>query len=186
MDMIMESTLNRCSICQKSGSMCICGGCKNIFCLKDFNEHRQQLSNRFDHDIIRFHDELLSRIKQLNESSNELFSQINRWESTTIDKIHKAAEGARQKLNKMLNHEREIFKEQFGNLTRQIRFQREENNFVENDIQLLKNKLNKMQQSLRQLNGQDKSHIILIENNKINWNNLIYPQKQQLTCESLY
>ncbi|CAF3526563.1 unnamed protein product [Rotaria sp. Silwood1] len=41
-----------------------------------------------------------------------------------------------------------------------------------------------MQQSLRQLSGQDKSNIILIENNKINWNNLIYPQKQHLTLQS--
>ncbi|CAF1299538.1 unnamed protein product [Rotaria magnacalcarata] len=180
----MEFGISRCSVCQRTGSMCICGGCKTVFCLKDFNEHRQQLSNRFDHDIVRFHDELLSRMKQINDSSNELFTQINRWEATTIDKIHKAAESARQKLNKMLNYEKEIFKEQFANLTKQIRFQREENSFVENDIQLLKHKLNKMQQSLRQLTGQDKSNIVLIENSKINWNNLIYLQKQQLILPS--
>lgn len=166
--------------------MCICSGCKHLFCLKDFNEHRQQLSMRFDHDIIRFHDDLLSRIKQSNDSSNDLFTQINRWESATVDKIHQAAEKARQKLTKLLHHEREAFKEQFENITRQIRLQREENNYVEHDIQTLKNKLNKLQQTLRQLNGQDKSNIVLVENDKINWSNLIYPQKQQLTCKSLY
>lgn len=183
---MLELEVNRCSICQKTGSMCICGGCKSVFCLKDFNEHRQQLSNKFDHDILRFHDELNSRIKQLNESSNDLFTQINRWESATVEKVHKAAEGARQKLNKILTQERDAFKEQFANLTKQIRLQREENSFVESDIQLLRNKLMKMQQLLRQLSGQDKSNITLVENTKINWYTLIYPQKQQLICKLVF
>ena len=183
--MTMTLTLHRCSVCQRSGSMCICSGCKNVFCLKDFNEHRHQLSTRFDHDILRFHDDLLGRIKQSNDSSNELFSQINRWETRTIDKIHHAAERARQKLIKVLNQEREIFKEQWENITKQIRYQQEQNNFVETDIQLLRNKLIKMQQTFRQITGQEKSNIVLVENNKINWNNLIYPQKQQSNSKSI-
>ena len=76
-------TSNQCLICQKSGGLCICAGCQTFFCIKHFNEHRQQLLIQFDSDVIRSHDELREQIHQTKESNNsadDLFSQIDRWE----------------------------------------------------------------------------------------------------------
>ncbi|CAF1218594.1 unnamed protein product [Rotaria sp. Silwood1] len=85
----------QCSICNKPIAKSFCIGCKKYFCRKDFKEHEQQLSIKFDNEIVRSHDELLDRIYKLEKSNNlslDLFDQIEQWKKTTINKTNQAAE----------------------------------------------------------------------------------------------
>jgi len=74
---INESNLY--SICNKSSTKYFCTEYKKYFCLKNFKEHEQQLSIKFDNEIVRSYDELLEQIQKLEKSnyfSLDLFDQI--------------------------------------------------------------------------------------------------------------
>ncbi|CAF3613055.1 unnamed protein product [Rotaria sp. Silwood1] len=69
-----------CSICNKPLIKYFCIRCKQHFCPKDFKEHEQQLSIKFNNEIVRSHDELLNQIQKLEKSDiflSDLFAQIN-------------------------------------------------------------------------------------------------------------
>jgi len=86
-----------CSTCGKGNGQVTCGGCSKIFCLKDFDGHRQELGKQLDEvevtrDLFR---------QTLNEKRSEpqkhaLIEQINQWENDSINKIRQAAEELRQ------------------------------------------------------------------------------------------
>ncbi|CAF1206845.1 unnamed protein product [Rotaria sordida] len=178
---------NLCSICNKPSARRFCIGCKKYFCPKDFKEHEQQLSIKFDNEIVRSHDELLNQIPKLEKSnflSLDLFDQIEQWKNTTIDKVKKAAEKAQYELTKLIDKQRITIINQLELITREIRCRREEENFVENDIDELKQKINKIKQKLEQFTQKDTTKtIIIINNDQIDLNRLIYIQEQQLDCE---
>ncbi|CAF2052870.1 unnamed protein product [Rotaria magnacalcarata] len=122
--MTSKLELNRCSTCQKSTGKCMCDGCKNYFCSKHFEQHRQQLSIKFDDEISRTHDQLLEQINRINQSSvstSELFNEIDRWETVTVEKIHKAADQARRQLTQLLNTDKDTLAKDFGTMTIEIR-----------------------------------------------------------------
>ncbi|CAF2881613.1 unnamed protein product, partial [Rotaria sp. Silwood2] len=171
-----------CSICNKPSAKFFCTGCKRHFCRKDFKEHEQQLSIKFDNEIVRSHDELLDQIQKLEKSnylSLDLFDQIEQWKTTTINKVKKAAEKAQNELIELIEKERIIIIKQVEPITKEIRCLREEENFVEYDIDRLRQKINEIQQKLQQFIRKDTNKIIIIDNDQIDWNRLIYIQEQE-------
>ena len=75
---------NLCSVCNKPSG--------KYFCPKDFKEHEQQLSIKFDNEVVRSHDELLDQIQKIeksNQFSLDLFAQIEQWRRTTIENVEK-------------------------------------------------------------------------------------------------
>ncbi|CAF3519885.1 unnamed protein product [Rotaria socialis] len=61
------------------------------FCPKDFKEHEQQLSIKFNNEVVRSHDELLDQIQKIekpNQFSLDLFAQIEQWRRTTIENLY--------------------------------------------------------------------------------------------------
>ncbi|CAF1293664.1 unnamed protein product [Rotaria sordida] len=181
-DMASGLEPTQCSICQKSAGKCICNGCKNYFCIKHFNQHRQQLSMKFDDEVVRTHDELLeqmNRATQSNASASELFREIDRWETVTIEKVHKAAERARHQLTQLLTQEKASLTNDFGTMTKEIRGRRDEDAFDENDIERLQQKINQIQISLKQFTRATKTKAILVINDQVDWNRFIYVEKEE-------
>ncbi|CAF3884254.1 unnamed protein product [Rotaria sp. Silwood1] len=174
--------LNFCSACNKTQAKSICAGCKKYFCRKDFKEHEQQLSIKFDNDIVRSHDELLEQMQKLEKSnylSLDLFDQIEQWKKTAIKKVEKAAEKAHHELIELIDKQRMIMTKQLEPITREIRCLRKEENFAEDDINRLKQKINEIQQKLKQFIEKDTNKSIIIDNNQIDWNHLIYIREIQ-------
>ncbi|CAF4039466.1 unnamed protein product [Rotaria sp. Silwood2] len=172
---------NVCSICNKPSIKYFCIGCKQHFCPKDFKGHEQQLSIKFDNEIVRSHDELLDQIQKLeksNDFSSDLFTQIEEWKKTTINKIEKAAEKAHHELIELIHKQRIKITKQLEIMTKEIRYRREEN-FLENDIVRLKQNLNKIQETLQQLFRKDTKKAIIVDNDQIDWNRLIYIREEQ-------
>lgn len=181
---IMEPNL--CSICDKSSGKYFCTGCKNYFCPKDFKEHEQNLAIRFDNEIVRLHNELLNRIHKLensNHSSLELFAQIEQWKTVTLDKVEKAAEGARRALTELIDQQRIRLKKQLEPMTIEIQSRREEENFVEHDIDRLQLRLNEIHGTLEKFTGKDATRSIVIGNDEVDWNRMIYIREEKQNCE---
>ncbi|CAF3349810.1 unnamed protein product [Rotaria sp. Silwood2] len=178
---------NICSICNKSSAKYSCTGCQKYFCPKHVKEHEQQLSMKFDNEIVRSHDELLDQIQKLeksNYSSSDLFVQIEQWKKSTIEKVEKAAEKAHHKLIELVDQQRIEIIKQLESITKEIRCLREEETFVENDIDRLKQKIDEIQQKLKRFNQKDTTKSIIVSNDQIDWNRLIYIQEQQeQNCE---
>ncbi|CAF1653059.1 unnamed protein product [Rotaria magnacalcarata] len=167
---------NRCSICDKTAAKCTCAGCKSYFCVKHFNEHRQQLSMKFDVDIKNVQEELLTQINQLDKPitpSAELLSQIDQWESETIENVHERAVKLRYQLTELVNQDRNQLINQYKILTNEINTLKEDDDFAEDDIERLRTTINQIQISLEQLITPSKTKFILVENNEIDWNHLI-------------
>ncbi|CAF2762419.1 unnamed protein product [Rotaria sp. Silwood2] len=173
---------NLCAICNKSLARCFCIGCKKYFCPKDFKEHEQQVSMKFDNEIVRSHDELLNQIQKLEKSncfSSDLFDQIERWKQSTIKKVEKAADRAHHKLIELIDKQRTKLTKQLEPITKEIHCRWEEKKFLENDIDRLRKKIEEIQRKLEQLIQKDTTKTIIIDNNQIDWNRLIYIREEQ-------
>ncbi|CAF1058353.1 unnamed protein product [Rotaria sordida] len=180
MSTVAES--NPCSICQKSTAKFLCVGCNTYFCSKHFKEHEQKLSTKFDHEIIKSHDELLVQIQKLEKSnylSLDLFIQIEQWRKITIDKVEKAAERARHELIELFDKQKIIITKQLEPVTKEIHSRRDEDDFIESDIHRLRQQINEIQRSLQQLIGKDTTKTIIVEDDKIDWNRIIYIEDKQ-------
>ncbi|CAF0914714.1 unnamed protein product [Rotaria sp. Silwood1] len=173
---------NLCSICKKLSASRFCIGCKKYFCLKDFKQHEQQLSIKFNNEIVRSHDEILDQIKKLekpNYFSLDFFAQIERWKNTTINKVEKAAAKAHYELIELIDKQRTSIAKQLESITKEIRFLREQGNFVEANIERLKQKINQVKQKFEQILPKDTNKTIIVDTNYINWNQLIYIREEQ-------
>ncbi|CAF4628474.1 unnamed protein product, partial [Rotaria sp. Silwood2] len=178
--MATKNEPNLCSICNKSPGIRFCFGCNKQFCPKDLREHEKQLAMKFDNEVVRSHDELLDQIQQLEKSnylSLDLFAQIEQWKQTTINKVERAAEKAQHELAELIDKKRIKATKQLQSITKEIRSRREEEIFVENDIDQLKQQIDKIRQQLGKLIQKDKTQSIIIENNHIDWNQLLHIRK---------
>ncbi|CAF4143444.1 unnamed protein product, partial [Rotaria sordida] len=85
-----------------------------------------------------------------------LFDQIEQWKNMTINKVEKA----QHELTELIDKQRIAIIKQFESITREIRYRREEENFVDNDIDELK-------QKLEQFTQKDTTKTIIVTNNQI-------------------
>ncbi|CAF3303296.1 unnamed protein product [Rotaria socialis] len=180
---------NLCSVCTKPLGKYFCTGCKKYFCPKDFKEHEQQLSIKFDNEVVRSHDELLVQIQKLekaNHFSSDLFIQIEQWKKTTINKVEKAAERARHELGELIDKQRMTITKQLEPIAKEIRSRREEECFVENDIDRLRKKIGDIQRTVEQLNRKDTTKSIIFDNDQIDWNRIIYIRDEQQYSDNTF
>jgi hypothetical protein len=139
----------RCVSCGKEKAVMKCGGCLQDFCFNHMTDHRQELGKQLDEievtrDLFR---------QTLTEQSSKpqkhaLMQQIDRWEHDSMNKIRKTAEEARQRL---LKHTTEYFngmEVKLNKLTDQLRESRQENDFIETDLQQWKQQLNLLKDEL--------------------------------------
>ncbi|CAF4696498.1 unnamed protein product, partial [Rotaria sp. Silwood2] len=129
-----------------------------------------------------YHDELLDQIQKLeksNYSSLDLFAQIEQWKKTTINKVERAADKAQHELTDLIDNKRAAIAKQLELITKEIRSRQEEETFVENHIDQLKQEIDKIKQKLEKLIQKDKTQSIIVENNQIDWNQLIYIREIQ-------
>ncbi|CAF2875782.1 unnamed protein product [Rotaria sp. Silwood2] len=175
-----ESSL--CSICNESEGIHFCIGCNKYFCQKHLREHKKQLAIKFDDEVVRSHDELLDQIKYLEKSnylSSDLVTQIEQWKQTTTAKVERAAEKAQHELAELIDKQQAKVTKELQSITDQIRSRQEQEMFTENDIDQLKQEIDKIKQQLENSFKKDKNQSIIIENNQINWNRLLYIGKIQ-------
>ncbi|CAF1124498.1 unnamed protein product [Adineta ricciae] len=139
----------QCVTCAKDKGTVQCHGCSQSFCFKHLTDHRQQLNQQFDEiemtrDLFR---------QTLTEYSNNLqkhllIKEIDRWEQDSINLIRKTAEEARQHMHKHTTEHLSKMEKKLNDLTKQLKEGREDDDFVEIDLQQWNQQLTQMNEEL--------------------------------------
>jgi sugar lactone lactonase YvrE len=135
-------TKNRCVVCNKEKASFKCEGCSQTFCYNHVTDHRQELNKQLDEiEVIR--DLFRQTLTEQNDDSQKhpLIQQINKWEQDSIKKIQQTADEARQLIFKYTNEHINKIEVKLAKLTDQLRENRQENDFVETDLNQWKKEL---------------------------------------------
>jgi hypothetical protein len=146
----MSSTLfenKQCVLCNKTGGILTCDGCKQTFCGKHVVEHRQQLALQLE-NIMQEHDCIQQDII-VHRNDNYLFEQIDKWEKESITKIQIAAENARTDLRQTLQSSDERLTRACRDIATKLRSAREAENFSEIDLTRWTQQLNELKLQIK-------------------------------------
>jgi hypothetical protein len=147
--MATAATRALCSTCGKENGQVTCAGCSKVFCLNDFNGHRQELGKQLEEiEVTRdlFRQTLTEKIAE--PQNHGLIKQIDEWETESINKIRQAAEEARQILLRYTAELNIKLEKKLNKLTNQLRQSREENDFFETDLNRWREELIEMENEL--------------------------------------
>ena len=147
--MAAAAVKNRCAICNKEKASLKCEGCSRTFCFNHLNDHRQELNKQFD-EIEITRDLLRQAITEQSAQpqKHSLFQKIDKWEHDSINKIRQTADEARQLLLKQTTGRVTEIETKLAKLTDQLRQNREENDFVETDLNHWKDELTRLTNEL--------------------------------------
>ncbi len=110
--------------------------------------------------------------KQWNDSHADLFSQIDQWETNTIAKVQQTAKQVRHQLIQLIQQEKETLAEEIRNC--QV-----EDDLTDDELERLRQKNKRLQLVLAQLTRPNRAKVILVKNEQIDWDHVIYATKQE-------
>jgi chromosome condensin MukBEF ATPase and DNA-binding subunit MukB len=140
---------NRCAICSKEKRTVRCEGCSQTFCYSHLGDHRQELSQQLDEvEVTRdvFRETLTEHISQ--PQNHPLMQKIDDWERDSINRVRQTAKELRQLLSNHTSGYMAQIEVQLNKLTNQLRQSREENDFVETDLNQWKAELSRLKEEL--------------------------------------
>jgi hypothetical protein len=149
----MTSFLTRkvCSITSgcKQTATTNCEGCSQSYCTKHYTEHRRLLGDEMN-VLISEHNHLQHAF---NEQPTEIDShpfvkKIDEWEKESIAKIQQKSKELRHDLLQLTTMHREELSKKLRGLSEQLNESRENDNFIETDIQQWKATLENLTASL--------------------------------------
>ncbi|CAF0730212.1 unnamed protein product [Adineta steineri] len=139
----------RCVKCGKEKSTVRCDGCSQPFCYNHLIEHRQELDKQLDE--IEVNRDLFRQTltdQSAKPENQTLMKQVNQWEQDSIDKIRHTANKARELILKHTTKYLTEIEIKLDTLTKQLRESREENDFIEADLQRWNTQLIEMNNEL--------------------------------------
>jgi chromosome segregation ATPase len=139
----------RCVTCGKERAVMKCGGCSQDFCFNHMTDHRQELSKQLDEiEVTRdvFRQTLTEQTSK--PQKHALMQQIDQWERDSINKIRETAEEARKLLLKQTTGYFTEMEVKLNKLTNQLRESRQENDFIETDLQQWNQQLKRLKDEL--------------------------------------
>ncbi|CAF0858272.1 unnamed protein product [Rotaria sordida] len=140
---------NCCSICGKEKVESKCEGCSKDFCSSHFADHRQELSKKMEEVEVTcdlFRQTLTEQTSP--PAKHPVMQNIDKWEHDSINIIRQTAEEARQLLLKHITENVTQTELHLNKLTDQIWQIRQENNFVEIDINQWQEELYRLKKEL--------------------------------------
>lgn len=126
-----SSAKQTCATCRKSGDVFICRGCRQSFCERHIDEHRDHLSkelNRLADDY-----ELLRRDIDREEDAQSLLSVVNTWEHESIAKVCLATENVRGELTKWIERNQQV-KGSYDQVITELRTSQKSEDYNETDL----------------------------------------------------
>jgi len=138
-----------CAICSRPTGIFRCHGCAQDFCTQHVIEHRQNLTQQFD-GITSDHEQVQQSIADYTAQSSchPLMKEIDQWEQKSIEKIQKAAKDARKQLLNLLGTITDNVTPMLESLTKELTKARDDDTFVETDLQVWTMKLNQLKKDL--------------------------------------
>ncbi|CAF1121161.1 unnamed protein product [Rotaria sordida] len=108
--------------------------------MEHMNEHKQVLAQQLD-ELILDHDQLQESSESCHYSP---ITKIDEWERESIVKIHEIADNLRQELRIKFEKYTNQFSQRLKQLSEELKKIRNDNDFMESDLQQLSNKFNKL------------------------------------------
>jgi hypothetical protein len=127
-----SGSVQSCATCHKSGDVFTCRGCRQSFCTKHIDEHREKLSKEVK-NLAEEHEIFRRDINRENEAQL-LISVVNTWEQQSIAKITLAAETARTELRKWIDRNNIEIKIPLDRITNELRSCQETDDYTETDL----------------------------------------------------
>jgi hypothetical protein len=126
----------------KQAAVTNCEGCSKAFCIKHFTNHRRLLDEEMN-VIIDEHDLLKNSINQqiTKPDSHSLIKEIDQWETESIVKIQQRAKELRQELLQSTTIYTNDLSKKLQQLSEKLKESRENDNFIETDLQVWKKTL---------------------------------------------
>ncbi|CAF0921738.1 unnamed protein product [Didymodactylos carnosus] len=175
----LSTATAKCKMCEEG--VCICRGCKKMFCEDHFTQHRQQLAVQldkviYDHDIIQ--QELTSSTSPTTNLNNiRAFTEIDQWEKETIKKVKAAAQEARFKALQLSSRTMNDIKTKFELVSKTIRVKKGAKSYAEPD-------LNRWEQELEEINqdlcNEKLNCALTVYTKNIEWPKMIEVELQQI------
>lgn len=140
---------NRCDICKKEKRTVRCEGCSKILCYHHLEDHREELNKQLDDvEVSRdaFQQLLIDETSQ--PDNHPLMRKIDEWERDSIKKIRQTANELRQQLSKYTSGHITQIEVELDRLTNQLHHSRDENDFVETDLNHWKAEINRLEEEL--------------------------------------
>ncbi|CAF1254615.1 unnamed protein product [Didymodactylos carnosus] len=159
----------KCDICQKGAGISLCPGCEQMFCRKDFNEHRQQLSTQLD-VITREHDFVKQSVDQTCDvTTSKVFDKIEKWEMEWMKKVKMAADLAREEVQDIVAEP----KKQLKRITDEIRPRMADEDYVEYDLDRWMNEIKQVNADMQAMS----STIVIESGHECEWKRMIKVRK---------
>lgn len=158
--MACASPVNNCVTCialsdqkKPKAGILLCIGCQAYFCSQHIIQHRQQLSEFLENEVVHTRNSLQEQLSTCLEQqwSNAVKTQmecINRWELDTIDRIKQVAERARQQIHDTTTKEHDKLQERLSFLSDEADALRENDSYCQNDITRLLDKFQQLREIL--------------------------------------
>jgi hypothetical protein len=130
-----------------------CIGCKKMFCTQHVAFHRQELTNELDL-VIGERNELQDLFDHQRDLPDTSFHMdiIDEWVKKTIEQVYQAADKARQRLIDIAQEQRTNIKDEFTELSKQLNNMRENENFFEQDVTMMKDECSRLKAAVNQVN----------------------------------
>ncbi len=142
---------SHCIKCDKQNGVAKCVGCLQDFCQNDFGNHRQELHKQLD-EIENGCGLIQKSLDEKTQGSeqHQLIEEIDQWEQNSINKIKQTAEKTRQIfLNYTFRYLSEL-ELKLKNLIDQLKQSRQENDFVEKNLNEWNKQLIQLKEELTQ------------------------------------
>ena len=140
---------SQCVTCKKEKAGYKCEGCSQYFCINHLPEHQQELWKELDEieDHRNLFQQKITETKA-NPQKQLLIQQVNQWEKDSIEKIQQTAEEARRVLMKHTNTYIGEIEMKLEQLTNQLKYTRQENDFNEIILNQLEQKFQELENEL--------------------------------------
>lgn len=152
-DMAMAGTTNLCPNCDKQEGIVPCLGCKQTFCVKHFQIHRQNLSVELENVITRrntLQEYYSNRIVPTFEPARlDAWTSVDEWEQAMKIEIARTADEARKQLGIYSEQSRTQIERQLSQMTESIQQKLERENFMEDDIAKLTQQIDQLEESIQ-------------------------------------
>jgi hypothetical protein len=139
----------RCIICSKEKATIKCGGCREDFCYKHWEPHRQELNKQLDEIEVNrdlFRQSLTQQTKQPN--NHILIQQIDQWKQKSIRVIEQIAEETKKTVLKTTNENIHQMEQRLNKLTGQFRQCREDDDVNEISLRQFQEELERLNKEL--------------------------------------
>lgn len=143
-----DSVSTKCSHCKKP-RIAQCDGCRNDFCPTHFREHRQYLDTKFAqllHDRSNLPHQLVDHSSKVKQAQLKgLLQDINQWEDQALKTVTQTADRIRNHIKDLMTWRTSTIKADLDRISVELHKCKVENNYFEQDLKHLSERLNQIQ-----------------------------------------